>query len=239
MPEDGRARKQGNTPPLMLAPTRDERSKQAELQTELDSAREALASLEPEIAPCRPNGNNRVAGQAIDDFTITRALEVHFPLDGDVHERQGKAKEVKVVDGDARFRPPANWGEQLVLDGKLHVNAGNVADYSDDEKFTLAAWVWPEKDCDGSIVSRTEDGAKPEGIDLLVQGGRLRVHLNVQWIDDSIRLEAIEPLPANEWTHVAVTVDGSQFAKGVRVYFNGVSQPVQVEIDSLVSVVRQ
>jgi hypothetical protein len=113
------------------------------------------------------------------------------------------------------------------------VNAGNVADYSDDEKFTLAAWVWPEKDCDGSIVSRTEDGTKPEGIDLLVQAGRLRVHLNVQWIDDSIRMEVVDPLPANKWTHVAVTVDGSQFAKGVRVYFNGVPQPVKVEIDSL------
>jgi hypothetical protein len=32
---------------------------------------------------------------------------------------------------------------------------------------------------------------------------------------------------------VAVTVDGSQFAKGVRVYFNGVPQRVKVEIDSL------
>jgi len=232
VPEDGRARKQGNTPPLMLAPTRDQRVRQAERQTELNLAREALANLEPEIARLQAKWEESVSGQQNDDFTITRALEVHFPLDGNVLERQGNAKVVTVVDGDARFAR-GKVGQALVFDGKLHLNAGNVADYSDDQAFSLAAWVSPEKNCYGSIVSRTKDGAKPEGIDLLVHDSRLHVHLNVEWSDDAIRLETVEQLPANEWTHVAVTVDGSRFAKGVRVYFNGVLQPVEVQIDLL------
>ena len=231
VPEDGRARKTGNTPPLIPAPTREQRAEQAELEAEVEAAGQALIRLEPEIAMLQSKWEGSVAGE-LSDFTVTRALDLHFPFDGAVDELQGKAKTAQVVGGKAHF-DDGKLGQGLVLDGNIHVNGGDVADYSDDDKFTLAAWIWPEKDCHGSIVSRTEDEPKPEGIDLLVRDLRVRVHLNVQWIDDAIRLETKTLLPASEWTHVAVSVDGSQFAKGVRVYFNGVPQRVKVEIDSL------
>jgi hypothetical protein len=234
VPEDGRARKNGNTPPMILAPTADQRTRQAALQLDVQAAKETLAGLESEIARSQAEWEKSAVGEQLPDFNVTRALELHFPLDGDTNDRQNHAKVVRVVDGAAEYAG-GKLGQSLVLDGTYHVDAGNVADYSDDEKFTLAAWVWPEAGCSGSIVSRTEDKLDPEGIDLLLRDGRLRVHLNVQWIDDSIRLEVNEPLPSRQWSHVAVTVDGSQFASGVRVFVDGQQRPVTVEIDSLYS----
>jgi hypothetical protein len=232
VPEDGRARKQGNTPPFIPAPTREEQAREAELQGELQAAQLALANLEPEITRLQAEWEESVLSTQLADFTVTRSLESHFPLDGSLNDEQKKAKEVQAVGGAARY--DAGRLEQcLVMDGNYHVDAGDVADFSDDDKFTFAAWIWPEEGCSGSVVSRTENGAKPEGIDLLAREGRIRVHLNVQWIDDSIRLEVTTPLPMRQWTHVAFTVDGSEFARGVHVYFNGIPQPVSVEIDSL------
>jgi hypothetical protein len=232
VPEDGRARKKGNTPPLIPAPTRDQQARQDRLTAELNAARAALAELEPEIVRLESDWQESVASQTVEDCSVTRALDVHFSLDGDVNESAGKAAKVNASGGSVRFAE-GKLGSALALDGNSHVNAGDVADYSDDDKFTLAAWVWPEPGCNGSIISRTEEGSKPEGYDVLVRNGRLRVHLNVQWIDDAIRLEAVQPIPAKDWTHVAVTVDGSQSARGVRVYLNGVPQDVDNEIDSL------
>jgi hypothetical protein len=121
----------------------------------------------------------------------------------------------------------------LAFNGKLYIHAGDAADYSDEERFTLAAWVRPDGPGNGSIVSRTKDESLPEGYDLLIREGRVRVHLNVQWADDSIRVETTTRIPADEWTHIAVTVDGSRTADGVAVYVNGELQEVHVEIDSL------
>jgi hypothetical protein len=232
VPEDGRARKSGNTPPLMAAPTRNQQARQAELQSQVDAARAKLVQLEPEVVQLQVDWEKSVIGEQLEDFTVTRDLELHFPLDDNTSDEVGTAEEVQIIGGPARYCD-GKLDSCLALDGKYHLAAGNVADFSDDEKFTFAAWVWPDDNCNGSIVSKTEDGAKPEGIDLLVSNGRVRVHLNVQWIDDSIRLEVVPPLPVNQWTHIALTVDGSMTSSGVRVYFNGVQQPVAVEIDSL------
>ncbi len=191
-----------------------------------------MTRIEPEIGRAQTAWERSVDRRRLDDFNVTRALDLYFPLDGDVNEATGKAKDVRSVGGEACF-DTGMLGRGLTLDKQVHLNAGDIADYDADDSFTLAAWVWPEKDCNGSIVSRTEDGAKPKGIDLVVRDGRVRVNLIAQWIDDAIRLVTRDRLPVGKWTHVAVTVDGSRFAKGVRVYFDGVPQSVDVEIDSL------
>jgi len=232
VPEDGRARKKGNTPPMMDAPTRPQLSELEKLDTRLREVRHQLRDMEPLIAQHQQAWEESLAGARLADFTIERKLEAHFPFDGAVADASGRGEQVQALDGEQVYCD-GKIGEALVFDGEFYVHAGNIADYSDDERFTLAAWVYPEGARNGSIISRTKDEPRPEGYDLLLRDGHVRVHLNVQWVDDAIRLETKSTIPAAEWTHVAVTVNGSMTADGVAVYINGVRQDVDVEIDSL------
>ena len=53
------------------------------------------------------------------------------------------------------------------------------------------------------------------------------------WPNSAIKVVADTQVPGNVWTHVAVTYDGSGKAAGMKVYYNGKSQPTKVESDGL------
>jgi len=230
--EDGRARKNGNSPPLMAAPTDSQQRELDALDVKLIEARRKLHDMESLIIACQRDWERRLGGAPQDDYTVDRNLEAHFAFDGDLSNAGAKAQTVQGCDGAANY-VDGRLGASVEFDGAFYVDAGDVADYSDDSKFTLAAWVWPEESPNGSIISRTKVGPRPEGYDLLLRDGHVRVHLNVQWADDSIRVETKSTIPAHKWTHVAVTVDGSMTANGVKVYFDGEQQEVDIEMDLL------
>jgi hypothetical protein len=98
--------------------------------------------------------------------------------------------------------------------------------------FTFAAWVNPKKP-DGAILGISEDYDEGNGHALLLMKGKLRVHVVFRWTDIGMRLETEEPLALNDWQHVAVTYDGSRYAKGVRVYINGQPRRVKILFDEL------
>src|SRR5690606_15388515 len=82
-------------------------------------------------------------------------------------------------------------------------------------------------------VSKTTDEFGIGGWTLYLQDGRIQVNLVVRWLDDAIRVETEDPLPLGEWRHVAMTYDGTRLASGIRVYVDGVQQPLKVHLDAL------
>src|SRR4029079_10059954 len=66
-----------------------------------------------------------------------------------------------------------------------------------------------------------------------IQGRRAGTHIVSAWPEQSLKVISRAQLTANEWTHVTVTYDGSGKAAGVNVYYNGVSQALNVEQDKL------
>ena len=86
----------------------------------------------------------------------------------------------------------------------------------------------------GSLVARMntpENGY--QGWDLWVQGRRVGMHLVHKWADDALKAVTQAQVPANEWTHIAVTYDGSAKAAGIKIYFNGKPQTTNAEVDRL------
>ena len=71
-----------------------------------------------------------------------------------------------------------------------------------------------------------DDRAAYRGFDLLLSQPRAtrpadQVHLVHHWPDNALKVTTSEPLPADAWSHVFVTYDGSGKAAGLKVYVNG------------------
>jgi hypothetical protein len=204
VPENGRAVKYGNSPPLIKAPTRAQ-------QQELDRLRHRIAALErdwqhrePEIASAQSAWESSIRQRpAIDWFPDEHRV---FPIRGSSHRR---------------------------APGTLPVDAGDVARFGFYDRFTLAARIKPAGPRGGTILSRMSDEPQGDGYSVVLDRGKIQVNLVKRWLDDAIRVDTKATVAADRWTHVAVTYDGSRVADGVRVYLDGVSAPLNVLLDEL------
>ena len=108
----------------------------------------------------------------------------------------------------------------MSFDGKRFINAGDIANFTYSEPFTLAAWIYPTAS-DGVIVSRALAGDQGEqGWGLYLLEGKLEVNLSQRYADDGLRIESVDTLPLNEWQHVLVTYDGKRVPESFRLYVN-------------------
>ncbi|HEV3024049.1 MAG TPA: DUF1549 domain-containing protein, partial [Pirellulales bacterium] len=151
----------------------------------------------------------------------------------------GEAPEAGPTAEQARFegRPgafaPGKLGQAAEFDGSRYIDAGDVGAFGYYDPFSIAAWVRPEGDRGGTLVSRMTDAEQADGYSVVLMGGKLQVNLVKRWLDDALRVETQRSLRAGEWHHVLVTYDGSRVAQGVKVYFDGQLEPLTVLLDDL------
>ena len=128
---------------------------------------------------------------------------------------------------------PGRVGRAFSFDGKGYFDAGDAAAFDIEDRFTLSAWVYSDAAPDGSILTRMPDTPKGRGYGVLLNNGKVHVHLTSNYDDDAIRLETEETLSPKRWYHIAVTYTGSRMAEGVRVYIDGKPAKVKVLLDTL------
>ena len=205
VPEAGRAIKNGNSEPVIVAPTPDQ-------QTELAAKEKALAAA---IKTLAPTGKPQQGGPLID-----RKLVHHYPLD--------KAPE---KNGTLKGNPAFNDGA-LVLDGgsTLEITGQNkLLTLRANSTFSISFWLRPASISDSVILSRQKGGTTRPGVEVsLVDDGRVQFDLITRWVAGTGRATTKQRLKAGEWVHVTLTNDASQSANGQLVYFNG--QPVDTEV---------
>src|SRR5262249_16120231 len=124
-------------------------------------------------------------------------------------------------------------GEAVELDGKRYLDAGDVGNFGFYDRFSLAAWVYPEGDHGGTIVSRMTDVDEGDGYAVVLKKGRVQVNLVKRWLDDAVRVETDEVLSPGSWRHVLVVYDGSRVAAGVHAYLDGKPAKMRVLLDDL------
>jgi hypothetical protein len=232
VPEKGRAIKFGNSPPFLQSPTPAQQQRLDALDRQLAMAEERFGRLEPEIAAAQAQWERSLTSGRPVSWSITDGLQTHYPLDGDLGDRTGKGPEAKFQDGEPSF-VPGRLGRAAQLDGRRHVDAGNVADFGFYDKFTLAAWVRPEAGGGGVLLSRMKDVAQGAGYHVAVEAGKVQLNLVVRWLDDALRVETEDALTPGYWHHVLVSYDGSRAASGVRMYVDGKPQRLRVLLDEL------
>ncbi len=238
VPEQGRAIKIGNSPPVMAAPTAAQEKALAEIQKQLAAAETRLKTLEPSIVAAQSAWERTLSNAPAVSWTLTEGLQARYELNGELTAVSGPKEPAKFINGAPEFSP-GRVGLAAALDGKRFITCGDVGNFGFFDKFTLAAWVNPHGP-NGTLLSRmavqAEDSAFPsdsEGYSVHLVGGRLQVHLTKRWLDDALRVETEAPLALDRWQHVAVVYDGSRVAAGVSVYVDGRLQKVRVLLDLL------
>ena len=236
--EDGRGRKIGNTPPVIAAPTAEQQHHHQQLLAEVASARHAWQQAEPELAAAQQQWeaslDDHAIGPAPAQFPTHSSLEACYTMEDFVVDAQGKAEKITVHRGPAQFGD-SPIGRALLLDGRTYVDIGeSVGNFSDDETFSFAMWIRPRR-FSGVVLSRLEidDDPTSKGYAVSLRDGHVRLHLVQQWADDAIRVETERRVALDDWTHIAVSYDGTSTADGVRIYLDGTAQPLRIEIDSL------
>lgn len=157
-------------------------------------------------------------------------LVAHFPFDeaeGDQVRDLVQSEWRGTIRGKVA-RVPGKLGGALEFDGKTFVLGGDVGTFDSDEKFSLAAWIWPTSTSPTTVLSKMDEANAHRGYDVILEGAKVASHFVHHWPDKAFKVVTKEPLSLNEWHHVAITYDGSRRATGVKVYVDG--QPRELDV---------
>ena len=88
---------------------------------------------------------------------------------------------------------PAMWdaGKRqsgLRLDGKTHIDLGDIGAFDKDDAFSGGGWIYPTSSGALTLLSRMSDADAFQGYDIYLGGKRVFVHLIHHWDTDAIRV---------------------------------------------------
>jgi hypothetical protein len=193
----------------------------------LAAAESEFHRLTPQLARAQAEWERTREGQPPADWALPQPPLVHLPLDGGIAGARGEFRDGTPAFADGRI----GWAAEF--DGRRFLDAGNVAGFGYYDKFSIAAWVYPQGPQGGTVVSRMADTDRAEGYRLALQDGKVHVHLVKRWLDDALRVRTQRTLAPGRWYHVLMTYDGSRVAAGIRVYIDGRPEPLHVDLDDL------
>jgi len=173
---------------------------------------------------------------------ILKPPQLDGPIPGEVlhltfEERNAEGKFPSVVGENLTATSPGEntlvagkAGQGLLLTGD-HAVTTTVGNFHRYEPFSVSMWLQTPDVKDRAVIfhrSRAWTDAASRGYELLIVDGKLQWSLIHFWPGDAVSIQAVEPLPTNEWVHVTVTSDGSGRANGLRLFING--QPAATDV---------
>jgi mono/diheme cytochrome c family protein len=200
-----------DTPPIIIVPRPEDRVRWEVVNAVRERTRQ---QIEERKAAARPEfdkwigaaDRNQLAGQIPGEGTKLRAAL--SPLD-------------LANAGGPAAAPPA-------------LELADLGDFEKDQGFSISAWVkLPRGGMTGALVARMDDQNGYRGWDVWIENNRIGMHIVNHWDDDALKAVTDAELPANAWTFVTATYDGSGKAEGVKVYLNGEPRRLNVQKDQL------
>ncbi len=226
-----------NTPPIVNVPRGEDRDRLTQLPGLIAAAKERLESRKKEATTDFATWLAAATVETVGTGLPQQGVVFEAPL----NDGEGKTTKFK-VNGEERssaVAENATWvdgplgSKALQFTGQV-LELSDVGDFGGEQAFSCSAWVkLNANDSSGAICSRMNKDAAYRGWDFWTQGRRVGTHIIHSWSDNALKVVAAEQVPANEWTHVAFTYDGSRKASGVKVYYNGKEQKTNVESDKL------
>lgn len=240
----------GEATPTVMLPTPEEEERLTELRAKMAPLEEALLpanfkdDFERWLAKTKEPKIDLQKGR-VAAFDFEKEVEVpknSLQLDGKKspgwagigdqgvitsYVNQAKGKVDAAILGDKDSRPmivEGKIGNGIQFRGDCGIRFNRDMDFDRHQPFSVSIWVkllqTGEK---GPIFNNTNgDFEGYRGwICKLNEDGTLSFQFNHVWPDNSIDYQTQESLPVGEWTHIAMTYDGSSRAKGLRFYVNG------------------
>ncbi len=134
----------------------------------------------------------------------------------------------------AASRPSAT-GPSVELSGDDPLNLP-VGSFNRADPFTIALWLKAPDLTERAVVlhrSKAWTDAASRGFELLLENGKLKWSLIRFWPGDAASVQTTKPLNPGEWTHVAISSDGSGKAAGLQIFINGKPASTQTVKDHL------
>ncbi len=234
-----------NTPPIITVPKPEDRERWEAVTASLKVMRGNLEARKKDARSEYDKWLSEAKVEQLAALVPSEGLKLHAPLN------EGTGNSLKlIVDGQERTTEIKS-GFDWVANGKVGAKAmaikigdhpleiAEAGDFEKDQGFTASAWVKVTKrNQTGGIIARMDGPPNHRGWDLWLQADKPGMHIINAWQTDALKVVGKTPLQPNQWNHVCVTYDGSGKAAGVRVFVNGVQQPVDVEVDQLKSTIR-
>lgn len=200
--ESGRAVKFGNSEPWVVAPTEAQSHELTQLARDVAEAKQALLQAESEIELALEDFDHQ--SKEIDDSSavISTGLTHRYLHDGPVAD----------------------------LDGNTTTNLGKGPIVQCEQRNSVSFWIEPRGD-DGVVISvqpKSKGNLSRPGLSVELVDGRLQYFIITRWIAGVGAVETADLLPTNQWTHVVLTNDGSQSARGMSVFLNGRLAPTKI-----------
>ncbi|MEO6725044.1 MAG: DUF1553 domain-containing protein [Blastocatellia bacterium] len=253
--EDGHSFDQGNSPPVIAAPTRQQQQELKRFDHLVSQAEAEYIQLAKSAAGKQRDWEKSLlkSTEKNQQWFPDEKLIVHVPLDQQhapvftssdrAHHNQEDIKKKDKIGEPAGFKEGAPryvaspFGQGTAFDGKLYFDGGLNADFrykstSGDyrERFTIAAWVYPEAEQSGSIVTKVSDSPaevennvpRADGYGLYFLNGRIHFNMVFRWGEDALRAETVEPLMLKQWHHITVVFDGlKSWEDRMHIFVNG------------------
>jgi hypothetical protein len=208
--EIGESGRYGNASPVMRAPTKEQQVRYRGLLDAEDSLRSRLDELAADVPGAAAADGADDRDPTAEDQSLWKSLESRTTL--------------RVADEVLQLPAPKPAGAVAkatrLIDG-----------------WALSAWVRPDSGGMGPILSTMNFSPPPSsgehgrGLQVrLTEEGAVEVRVAMRWPAYSTTVVSLPTIPAERWSHVAVTVRGRR-ADGVRIFLDGEEVETRIRFD--------
>jgi len=228
-----------NTPPIIFVPKSEDRPRWELLSKQIETLKAESQKRKDASKKDFEGWAEKATAAGLSEYVPTQGLTFHAPLaegKGNVHQVtvQGKPRSITAATG---YDWVAGLGSRKAVAVKpgAAIEIPDAGDFDTKQAFTASAWVKiPRRGNAGAIVARMESpSGKHRGWDLWMENDKVGMHIINAWPEDALKVTSKMPLQPNKWYHILAAYDGSAKAAGVKVYLDGVLQPVDVFTDKL------
>lgn len=130
-------------------------------------------------------------------------------------------------------RQEGKKGLSIQLDGQSHVDLGNTGNWDSNDSFSISAWVFPTANNSMAIVSKMDEVENFRGYDLLLESGKVAVHMVHHWPDNAIKVITKNPISLNAWHHIVLSYASGSKASSIQIYVDSKLVALDVSNDTL------
>ena len=195
-----------DTPPTIVVPRLEERDRWVAARKELEAAEGQIVARREAARPEFLTWLQTSDPKVVEATLPTEGLHLHARLDD---------RDVKTAT-------------------KPSLEIASAGDFDTDQAFSYGLWVKPgDGNLNGALLARMNEDKQHRGWDLWMDNSRVGTHIIHDWDTNAVRVISKKKLPADVWSHVFVTYDGSSKAAGVSIYYDGKLQEASATNDNL------
>lgn len=216
-----------NHPPFISAPTPEQqddvRAKEAEIKS-------LQAKIEGRLAK-NTDGPKHWVLKNERPKSLADGIVAHYELGQAPKLVEGPAPQPSAV--GAVTNGEMRSSGSVKTDDKNYVELNGVENFDGKQPFSVAAWIRPDRD-NGVPVGRMEMGPRYRGWNLYVREQTILIQIISDWnVQNAIEVRTKNKIPIGDWSHVAMTYDGSGKGEGVKVFINGAPAEVMINLNNL------